>query len=255
MEKINKEQFNTSLESLKKTKPSSSDAASIKASILSSLPGRVPVAPLIIPSPYLKNIRRPIFATVAGALLLAGSLSYAANFTIPGDLLYAIKTHINEPVILALKSDEREKAEYQLELAKKRMIEMEELYKQNGIDVQSNTEVASELFNKHINAAIQLGSSSEFSPEERATLEFDIKSEQDSYRQSAKIKINLGASTSLDIKKDSSVAIPVKNPPESILPSRNSPSVESASSTSLHTEEESAVHFSGGVQQLPGLRK
>jgi hypothetical protein len=255
MEKINKEQFNTSLESLKKTRPSSSDSEILKTSILDALNGRVPAAPLIIPSPYSNTIRRPIFATVAGVLLLAGGLSYAANFTIPGDILYAIKTHINEPIILALKNDGRAKAEYQLELAKRRMAEMEKLYQQNGMDVQTNTEVASQLFNEHINAAIKLRSSNSFSPEERAALDLDIKNEQNSFLQNAKINVNMQASTSVDIKKDNPGTLPVKNTPATTTLPINSTEGSDTVSSSFHAEkEEPVVPLPASVQKLPGLR-
>jgi cytochrome b involved in lipid metabolism len=61
------------------------------------------------------------------AMLLSGSVSYAAEGSLPGDTLYPIKIHVNENVKGALALSAEAKAEHEASLAEERLTEAEEL--------------------------------------------------------------------------------------------------------------------------------
>src|SRR6185503_10342710 len=75
-------------------------------------------APRLTPSPFFFA---PRFAGAFAALLLivvAGSgTAYAAKGALPGDLLYSVKTNVNEPIEGALAFSTESKIEYQNGLA------------------------------------------------------------------------------------------------------------------------------------------
>lgn len=64
---------------------------------------------------------------VSLGILMGGSLSFAAENTVPGDILYPIKTHVNETVRGAVAGTPKAKAEWEVRLAERRLEEVEKL--------------------------------------------------------------------------------------------------------------------------------
>lgn len=77
-------------------------------------------------SNVIVTIKHIIAGTIIAALL-GGSVSYAAEGSLPGDLLYPVKISINEEVRSSLTISAESKAELHAELAKRRLEEAEKL--------------------------------------------------------------------------------------------------------------------------------
>ncbi|HEV8677244.1 MAG TPA: DUF5667 domain-containing protein [Candidatus Paceibacterota bacterium] len=103
-------------------------------------------APRLTPSPFFFA---PRFAGAFAALLLivvAGSgTAYAAKGALPGDLLYSVKTNVNEPIEGALAFSTESKIEYQNGLAQNRLEEAEALASQNRLDSSTTQELESSI--------------------------------------------------------------------------------------------------------------
>ncbi len=87
------------------------------------------------------------FAIPAGAfaliLLISGGTSLAAEYALPGDPLYAVKTKINEPLIAALNTSESAEANWHATVALRRLEEADAL----AIKGKLTPEVKSEIGN------------------------------------------------------------------------------------------------------------
>ncbi len=93
-----------------------------------------------------------LFVFVAGS---GGGTSYAAQTALPGDLLYAVKIHVNEFVEIALATTPTAKAEAQAVLAERRVEEAQDLASQGKF----TTTVAEQLqlqLDEHVAAAQSL---------------------------------------------------------------------------------------------------
>lgn len=75
------------------------------------------------------------------ALLLSGSVSVAANNTVPGDILYPIKVNVNEQLHSAVSFSNESKAAFEAERANRRLVEAEQLAAQGKL----TAEVAADL--------------------------------------------------------------------------------------------------------------
>ncbi len=73
-------------------------------------------------------------AFAALVLVLGGGISYAAQSSVPGDFLYAVKRSVNEPVTGALALSTHAKADWSAELASRRLSEAEELASRGKLD-------------------------------------------------------------------------------------------------------------------------
>lgn len=82
------------------------------------------------------------------ALLLSGSVSYAAEGALPGDALYVVKTEVNERVKSALALSAEAEAKLQAKLAAKRLEEAEKLAAEGKLDTETSAEIA-ERFERH----------------------------------------------------------------------------------------------------------
>lgn len=83
-----------------------------------------------ISSPFnISNFRnkKSISILVIGGLLTFGSVSLAAENTVPGDVFYPIKIHINEQVRGAIAVTPKAKAEWDVRKAERRLEEVEKL--------------------------------------------------------------------------------------------------------------------------------
>jgi hypothetical protein len=85
--------------------------------------------------------RLPAASVLAAVIVLTagGTFSYAAESAVPGDILYPIKTHVNEPIIGRLKHQ----TEWQVEKVERRLWEVERLAEQHRL--RSENRAALEL--------------------------------------------------------------------------------------------------------------
>ncbi len=85
----------------------------------------------ITPSPFfsLSNFRnkKVLSGFVMGGLLLGSSVSFAAENTVPGDLLYPVKTNLNERVLGAMAVTPKAKAAWEVQLVDRRLQEVEKI--------------------------------------------------------------------------------------------------------------------------------
>lgn len=83
-----------------------------------------------IPSPFsVNNFRnkKSLSLFVIGGLLMGGSVSFAAENTVPGDILYPVKVNVNETVRGAFAVTPKAKAEWEVHLVERRLNEVEKL--------------------------------------------------------------------------------------------------------------------------------
>lgn len=83
-----------------------------------------------IPSPFnINNFRnkKTLSAFVIGGLLLGSTVSFAAENTVPGDVLYPVKIHINEQVLAVIAVTPQAKADWDVRKAERRLEEVEKL--------------------------------------------------------------------------------------------------------------------------------
>lgn len=99
--------------------------------------------------PYLKSL-----SVLVLLLLVGGGVASAAEGSVPGDLLYPIKTEVNEPLRAALTFNTEAKAKLQVEFAKRRLEEADKLSAKGGLKDGAEAEIAGRL-ETHIKAAQQ----------------------------------------------------------------------------------------------------
>lgn len=84
----------------------------------------------------------PIFAVIMIAALLGGGVSSAAEATLPGDVLYPIKVHVNETVRSLVAVSPQAAADWHVQLASRRLDEAEHLAVENRLDAQTQAGLA-----------------------------------------------------------------------------------------------------------------
>ncbi|MFZ2303580.1 MAG: hypothetical protein WAV98_02185 [Minisyncoccia bacterium] len=82
--------------------------------------------------PSLFNInnfrnKKGISILAIGSLLMGGTVSFAAENTVPGDKLFAVKVYVNEAVRGAVSVTPKAKAEWEVKLVERRLEEVEKL--------------------------------------------------------------------------------------------------------------------------------
>lgn len=75
------------------------------------------------------------------ALLVGGSVSYAAEGSLPGEALYAVKTNINESVRTIVAFSDEARASLEVSLASERLEEAEELAVTGKLDAETRAKV------------------------------------------------------------------------------------------------------------------
>jgi hypothetical protein len=123
--------------------------------------------------------------------ILAGSGSaYAAQGSLPGDLLYPIKISVNERVELALATTPKEKLHTEARLAERRVAEAQALDAQGRLDEATSIEIEKE-FDKHAQNALALAE--EASPVAEVTIEqvADESGEAHEDARSAKVTLKI----------------------------------------------------------------
>jgi hypothetical protein len=91
----------------------------------------------IVPKPMT------ILAVIVIAALVGGGTSFAAQNALPGDLLYPVKVNVNEKITLAFKASAKAKAEYEADLAARRLEEAAELAAESRLNAEARTQVES----------------------------------------------------------------------------------------------------------------
>ncbi len=97
--------------------------------------------------PFVRKFSYAI-ATILITILTGGSLAYASEASLPGDLLYPIKTNVVEPIKMSMAKDPEERAVLESEFASKRLKEAEELDKLGKLTPEFKKNI-DERFNTH----------------------------------------------------------------------------------------------------------
>ncbi len=126
---------------------SPTEKAALHANLMRAMGASAPAAtPARIASPYFFFTPQLMgsFAAVLLVVLLGGT-AYAAQGTVPGDALYAIKTKVNEPIAGALAFSTEDKIKFHAEIAQVRLEEAEVLASQNRLDTAAAQTIESSI--------------------------------------------------------------------------------------------------------------
>lgn len=142
---------------------------SLLRSVLVSLPTSLAVT---VKSPYVTKAHFWTFgkALIAACLIIVlsgGSLSYAAEKSLPGELLHPIKTEFNEEVVSMLKIKPEEKLAWQEKRMERRVKEIEELRKRGKFNERAQIQIE-KSFDKQIRKVEGLKVKSKIGPQVRA---------------------------------------------------------------------------------------
>lgn len=103
------------------------------------------------PSPFIFITRHSIaYLTILIFVVGTSATSMAAEWSLPGDILYPIKTEVNEEIIKTISIDEESKAKTNVKLIEKRMSEITELVIKEK-NTEQNLEIVSNKLNEHLN--------------------------------------------------------------------------------------------------------
>jgi hypothetical protein len=95
---------------------------------------------------FLSPLRpMPIIAAIAALFVSLGGISYAAESTVPGDLLYPVKIHVNENVSAAFHVSEESKADFYSDRAEERVEEAQALMAEGRLNAEAREELAHDL--------------------------------------------------------------------------------------------------------------
>lgn len=126
---------------------------------------------------------RPVAAILALSLFVSSAgISYAARDSLPGDILYPIKTHVNEPAQGALALSASAKAEWAIGVAGERIKEAAILAAENrlGTTTQKNLQAN---FREHAQLAVRrIGEESGSGPESRVQAAISFEARLSEYR-------------------------------------------------------------------------
>lgn len=89
--------------------------------------------------------RKSISAIVITSVLVGGATSFAAENTVPGDILYPVKTNVNEVVRGALAVTPQAKAAWDVELVNRRLGEMEKIAQNDTIATSTQATLEANL--------------------------------------------------------------------------------------------------------------
>lgn len=103
--------------------------------------------------PLPLNLRPiPVLLVLILSLSGSGALAYAAEDTLPGDLLYPVKVRVTEPIVAALTFSPRAKVEVQTRFATRRLEEVERLA-QKGTLTAAGATALTQAFTSRMHAA------------------------------------------------------------------------------------------------------
>ncbi|OHB10938.1 MAG: hypothetical protein A3G05_02255 [Candidatus Zambryskibacteria bacterium RIFCSPLOWO2_12_FULL_45_14] len=94
-----------------------------------------------IESPYMK--RTPVFAFVYSLILIISisGITYASDFSLPGDTLYPIKVSVVEPFLDVVNSSAEDKIVWETEKVERRIVEAEKLADIDELDDERTAEL------------------------------------------------------------------------------------------------------------------
>lgn len=98
------------------------------------------------------NRFKPVYLGLPVLVLLGGSVSFAAENSLPGDFLYPVKTNINENVMRFAAFSPQQKAQVEATLAQRRMNEAGELNAKNELTPEIKSQLSAD-FKTHISNA------------------------------------------------------------------------------------------------------
>lgn len=121
---------------------------------------------------------------IAIALVAGGGTSFAAERAVPGDLLYSVKTEVNENIKSALAFSHEAEAKLQARLAQERLEEAETLAARGSLDAATAARISSDLKAHYDeaseeNAALDADGDYEASANVRASLEGNFRTYAD----------------------------------------------------------------------------
>ncbi|MDD5318329.1 MAG: hypothetical protein PHF79_00700 [Candidatus Pacebacteria bacterium] len=156
--------FNNSIKLLKKINLTSSEKRALRSSFIASA-GMSPdvgrtQANLPIKSPFsqwqiflMSKRAQVVFASLAVVLLVGGSTVFAANRALPGDILYPVKTGVNEKVARFIHSvSPASEATFELGLVNERLQEAEQLNQKNALNPENKVEIKKEVIDQTVRA-------------------------------------------------------------------------------------------------------
>ncbi len=135
----------------------------------------------------LTSLTRSLIPQTAAAfgivLITGGSIAWAAEDTLPGDVLYSVKTGILEPMRAAMANTPADKAEKMAECARKRLLEAEKLLSGNRLTVENWQEIQTNMTANLDRADTLIVRIAETDPETAASLSADLNMMLDTYHQ------------------------------------------------------------------------
>jgi hypothetical protein len=99
-----------------------------------------------------KTFKKPMIIGLIVALVLGGGTAFAAEATVPGDILYPVKIHVNEEVRSAFAVSDEAEARLQAEFAAERLKEAEELAARHELNAEVRLDLETR-FTGHVNDA------------------------------------------------------------------------------------------------------
>lgn len=89
--------------------------------------------------------KKVLSAVVLLGVVGGGTLSFAAEAALPGDVLYSVKTGINEPVHRVVLFTPQEKADWDVRLVERRLDEISKLSESNNISPEAKARIENRL--------------------------------------------------------------------------------------------------------------
>ncbi|MEK6615715.1 MAG: DUF5667 domain-containing protein, partial [Bacteroidota bacterium] len=89
--------------------------------------------------------KKVLSAVVLFGVVGGGTLSFAAEAALPGDVLYPVKTGINEPVHRVVLFTPQEKADWDVRLVERRLDEISKLSESNSISPEAKARIENRL--------------------------------------------------------------------------------------------------------------
>ena len=105
---------------------------------------------------WLVYLHRPVATALVLVLISGTGVSFAAESSLPGDALYAVKKNITEPVRVALATGAEAKANVQIDLAERRIEEAATLSSEGRLDEATQDELAASFETHAASAAAEV---------------------------------------------------------------------------------------------------
>lgn len=151
------------------------------------------------------------YTGLAAMMLLivgAGGTTYAAEKTLPGDVLYTVKTHVSEPIQTALIPSTKGQATWHAVLAERRLEEAATLASKNKLSESTQEELAANL-SLHVVASAHSADELEMSGDSAASLDArsDLEARLTAHEQILSIMMRHFAEASSTESRDTSHSV------------------------------------------------